>query len=360
MGKRKRVAKGIHSELSEYSSLLRALRTTATLDLTSQLIHLDPRSKQRSAAQGGEGYEDDEDEDADEEVVNDNARGGANSRNEYVASETSEGVTAGDAEEPVASSSHSTSRPSQKRKSRAPATARDTWTKWPLVPSEVYTPEWPLDEEIRIIARDALQHIRASEAEASRNPDVESEDEDAEEQEEEYTFDEILTPVNVRALTRAATNRLYEMLAVSAAMLPKGEDSMQNRHGYINCELILSAMDAFGVFKPEQLENIKQRLLVLYPKNRPRLEQNSCFVDPKPPPPKSDRSYLTLDWYRFVEPSDFIEPASNIGDRTGGRTRTATRLDLIARSTPHGPPTKKHRQVVYDDNDWDGTFPALT
>lgn len=242
MGKRKRVAAAIHSELSEYTSLLRALRTTATLDLTSQLIHSNAQSRQSTAAPREDAYEDEE-----EEIIQPgDPRGEDSLRDEPVTRETS----AGDVGEPVASSSL----PSLKGKNHAPSTARDTWTKWPLVPSEVYTPEWPLDEEIRILARDALQRLRASEVEASRNPDVESEDEDEDDllsDDAEDMFDDILTPVNVRALTRAATNRLYEMLAVSAAMLPKGEDSMQNRHGYINCELILTAMDAFGLFKPE-------------------------------------------------------------------------------------------------------------
>ena len=37
MGKRTKVPAALHSELSEYASLLRALRTSNTLDLASQL-----------------------------------------------------------------------------------------------------------------------------------------------------------------------------------------------------------------------------------------------------------------------------------------------------------------------------------
>lgn len=256
MGKRKRVETKIHTELSEYSSLLRALRTTATLDLASQLTLPDAPGSQPTAAPSEDVYEDDDDLEPDFE-----ANTGA------AESSPVEGADAVQhSEEPTASSSQLPSHGHQKKKSGPSATTRDTWTRWPLVPSEVHTPEWPFDEEVRILAQGALRRLRVNEKTETQEDELSVESEDGDENipdepseetgaddasDSDDSFDDILTPVNVHALTRAATNRLYEILAASAAMLPEGEDSMQNRHGYINWELILSAVDAFDLFKPE-------------------------------------------------------------------------------------------------------------
>ena len=59
MGTRRQVVPAsLHSELTEYSSLIRALHTNSTLDVTSHLLPSGWKGKERAAD-----YEDDEDED---------------------------------------------------------------------------------------------------------------------------------------------------------------------------------------------------------------------------------------------------------------------------------------------------------
>ena len=268
MGKRKYVESKLHTELSEYSSLLRALRTSTTLDLSTQLTLQDAPGTEPTAAPDGSVYEDDDEDDEGEAPVDLNL-----DETEEAGPSSSRAVTSHDQEQiPVPAPEESGPEPASvaptrrrlRSKARAPATVRDTWTKWPLVPSEVHVPEWPFDEEVRVLALDSLHQLRAKNtftgemgqetaaAGASSSKETsESITAPADNIDLDATFDNKLTPVNVHAMSRATSWRLYEILAASAALLPEAEDSLQNRHGYINWELVLSAVDAFGLYTPE-------------------------------------------------------------------------------------------------------------
>lgn len=268
MGKRKHVQTKLHSELSEYSSLLRALRTNNTLDLASQLTVPDVIGSQPTAVASDDVYEDDDD-------ISIAGRSETGEDNEpldtqvLVAADTEDSTAVQQPLESVASTSLR-SRSKSKGKTRAPATVRDTWTKWPLVPSEVYVPEWSFDEEVRVLATEALQRLPlddvdvdepkpepSAESENDNEGDNESDEEEQESQEvveddsSDVALDSTLSPTDLRSLTRSSARRLHEILAMSCAMLPEGEDSLQNRHGYINWELILNAADALGLYRPE-------------------------------------------------------------------------------------------------------------
>ena len=111
-GKRKAVPTALRSELEEYSFLLRALRTSDTLDLSSQLIR---------AAGSSQTSEDD------------------------------------DVHDPEAFGSNSSSRKQ-----------KDAWTRWPLLIRDVPIPEWTLQDEVERLANRFLQ--------PPGNPDEETED----------------------------------------------------------------------------------------------------------------------------------------------------------------------------------------
>ncbi|KAF9790366.1 hypothetical protein BJ322DRAFT_1017093 [Thelephora terrestris] len=100
-GKRKAVPTALRSELEEYSFLIRALRTSDTLDLSSQLIR---------AAGSSPASEDD------------------------------------DAHRPAASGPDSSSRKQ-----------KDTWTRWPLLIRDVPLPEWTIEDEVERLANRFLQ-----------------------------------------------------------------------------------------------------------------------------------------------------------------------------------------------------------
>ncbi|KAH7923190.1 hypothetical protein BV22DRAFT_1130847 [Leucogyrophana mollusca] len=96
VGNRKPVPAALHAELSEYAALMRAMRTSRTLDLTAHL--LDHAVEQRK-------------------TVEENIREG-------------------------------------KGKSKI----RDTWTTWPLL--DVHVPEWSIDEEIKLLGEQVVRMIR--------------------------------------------------------------------------------------------------------------------------------------------------------------------------------------------------------
>ena len=107
-GKRKAVPTALRSELEEYSFLLRALRTSDTLDLSSQLIR---------AARSSQTPEGDDD-----------ACG-------LPLAQTAE-----------ASGSNQISRK-----------PKDNWTRWPLLIQDVPIPEWTLQDEVERLANRLLQ-----------------------------------------------------------------------------------------------------------------------------------------------------------------------------------------------------------
>lgn len=106
-GKRKAVPTALRSELEEYSFLLRALRTSDTLDLSSQLI--------RAAR----------------------------------SSQTPEGDDAHSL--PLAQTAEASGSNSISRKSK------DSWTRWPLLIQDVPIPEWILQDEVERLANKFLQ-----------------------------------------------------------------------------------------------------------------------------------------------------------------------------------------------------------
>lgn len=115
-GKRKAVPTALRSELEEYSSLLRALRTNDTLDLSSQLL------RAASSPQPSEG---------------DNTHGTSFA-------------------EPSGSGSGTRPR-------------KDTWTRWPLLIQDVPVPEWTLQDEVERLANKLLQSPRNSAEEAEED-----------------------------------------------------------------------------------------------------------------------------------------------------------------------------------------------
>ncbi|KAH8102186.1 hypothetical protein BXZ70DRAFT_1006798 [Cristinia sonorae] len=286
--KRKYATTGLYSELSEYSSLLRALRTSTTLDLSSHLTAANaPIVNTR--------YDGKEDASVVSNAVATLTPRDGDPEGSSSALPDSQALTAVDPEEYVdtpTEDSDPSSAPRKKARISAPATVRDTWTKWPLVPSEVHIPEWPFDEEVRILAVDALHRLRSPAQEDDEQLDPNDQ------------FDDALNPVTLRALTRATAKHLYEILGASSAMLPESEDSLQNRHGYINWELVLSAMDAFGLGNSQHLENVKKRMLVLYPKYDTEHLRDPYFVDTMPRPPNNDIQTILEDPYEFLDRAD--------------------------------------------------------
>jgi hypothetical protein len=187
-GKRKQVAAGLHSELSEYSSLLRTLHTNDTLDLTKHITLPPPTETRRNAKR---------------------AR-----------SDVDEGSSSVD--EPK-------EEPPKQPKNRK----RDTWTRWPLLVNDVYVPEWGLEDEIGVLVRLCQRNNPHPAFPDSEEPNPTPPDADE-------------PPYFLPHLTQSASNFLSSILALIALHTPARPQSMQDRINPIGWQTVLEILGACG------------------------------------------------------------------------------------------------------------------
>lgn len=206
MGKRKRVPVKLHSELTEYSSLLRALRTTSTLDVASHIAtHELPSS------------------------VHANNPESSNSRNI-----TPEVDTAVDPD--------SSSAPQQKRtRTTSPALSeqsskshkRDLWTRWPLLADDVPIPEWSLEDEIQHL----MNGLNTGDGQNKTSSDPSSRQSSTEPDD---------APYYLPYIALSTLDHLHTILGAIAVHTPYRSDSLQNRLEPIRWQSVLDALAASG------------------------------------------------------------------------------------------------------------------
>ncbi|KAK7461028.1 hypothetical protein VKT23_008956 [Stygiomarasmius scandens] len=285
--KRKRVPAALHSELTEYSSLIRALRTSNTLDVTSQLARYQEESRNVDTT-------DDDHTDVDEDLTDeedyqprrtsvsasmiDGPVAGPSNYQDLPTPDPSQTLgkrkrhtsTASTSPQPTSPSVSST-RPKVQQKKRR----RDTWTRWPLLLEDVPVPEWNLADEVAIIVKQVLKAQLPSSPTSSigtaptsspavapptsspapispspPSPDHHSGDDDEDENIdsdldfESETDDE--APSYLSALTHSTERYLYHVLSSIAAIIPARTASMQNRIKPIDWETVLEALIACG------------------------------------------------------------------------------------------------------------------
>ncbi|KAF8915441.1 hypothetical protein CPB85DRAFT_1294472 [Mucidula mucida] len=210
--KARRVAPELHSELTEYSALLRALRTSNTMDLTTQLS--------RHYQENGADY-------YHEEPFSQNAS-------------DEEGSDSLRPTSPIAGPS--TSPPPSgalKRKSSAsppPIPISDkkrqklkvALTKWPLLLEDVSKPEWTLQEEISVMMSKIQQDDDGDDADSDDDVDKE------------------------------------EYLPHFALALRSRADSLQNRLNPIDWKYVLQVVGSENMMDPTVIQNAERRLRSMY------------------------------------------------------------------------------------------------
>ncbi|KAF9494332.1 hypothetical protein BDN71DRAFT_1449056 [Pleurotus eryngii] len=229
MGKRKQIPTELHSELSEYSSLLRALRTSHTLDLSSQLTQRQSSPHSRSTSQ----------EDLGELIALDDADRSQDDLRAKTDAHTLNAMTADSSFHRARSSASQ----SQGKKS-------DTWTRWPLLAGDVLVPEWGFEDEMKLFALHVLR--------SHYGQDATSDEDDWDEEFESSAWSSSLAHVSSLHLTR--------ILALLATHTPIGNKSMQNRINPVGWEMVINALGAYGSdFVDETaLARVKQRLEAIY------------------------------------------------------------------------------------------------
>jgi hypothetical protein len=200
------VPTALHAELSEYSFLLRALRTSNTLDVVSHLTNV-PASK----------------DEPDFEIQDVSNQGAPHEH-------TPEALG-------------SVSNIKRKRKLRGgglgttSGKSRDTWTRWPLLADDVHVPEWGLEDEIKLLA---LHSLRQYSPHKFLDPSPEDAGTDADE-------DDILPPSTVKALTLSSSSHLSSILAIISAHIPLYEKGLQSRLKPVGWESVVDMMGASGL-----------------------------------------------------------------------------------------------------------------
>lgn len=240
--KRKTVPAALHSEISEYASLLRVLRATDTLDITTQLTRLDSPPSPRHAISVNE-----------EETGQREASTLSHVDRTGISSPSVEGH----------------GRPSAVDASILPRMSRNTWTRWPLLAEDLHIPEWGFEDEVHSLAKKTLlfdystsNRLPADTASASRgvDPNVLSEDQ----------IEALLPPSSLRTLADVSSSHLEHILSALASYSPPVDKSTQHRRHPIGWESVLNIVSAAGlvdgkyVVSQSQVNYTKTNTLVLY------------------------------------------------------------------------------------------------
>jgi hypothetical protein len=240
--KRKTVPAALHSEISEYASLLRVLRATDTLDITTQLTRLDSPSSPRHAISVNE-----------EETGQREASTLSHVDRTGISSPSVEGH----------------GRPSAVDASILPRMSRNAWTRWPLLAEDLHIPEWGFEDEVHSLAKKALlfdystsNRLPADTASASRGvgPNVLNEDQS----------EALLPPSSLRTLADVSSSHLEHILSALASYSPPVDKSTQHRRHPIGWESVLNIVSAAGlvdgkyVVSQSQVNYTKTNMLVSY------------------------------------------------------------------------------------------------
>ena len=102
---------------------------------------------------------------------------------------------------------------------RATRSRSNNNTLWPVLPDELPTPKWTLQDELRVLAARVLRS----------DPD------------DDATIDDLLP-----SLTDACTAHLTHILALLSAHVPRSENSMQGRTAPIGWESVLDIVSVGG------------------------------------------------------------------------------------------------------------------
>jgi len=231
MSKKRAVPTALHSELSDYASLLRVLRTGNTLDVASQL--------RKSLLVHGE----DDRYEADPSVSGD-------SRPESPVSKHPSGPL------PVDTDPEAVHRKLPVK--QGTRIIRDVWTRWPLPPDEVQPTEWGFREEIKSLAQQTLKFhfLEENEGLSGSKPVLSSgPGQHHHEGTDSFLPDiESLPSPALRFLTEASSVHLERMLASIVSLAPTGESSFEPRFNGLGWEAVLQAVSTAGLFDLSSVE----------------------------------------------------------------------------------------------------------
>ncbi|CAL1709926.1 unnamed protein product [Somion occarium] len=330
MSKRKRVPVAVHSELTEYSALLRALRTTDTLDLTSHVIPENVLRRFHTERDSQNLNDDVDSTNVDTNILPSPSRA------------PSAGLQSDAMSVDVSPSS-----------SRRPSHKEITWTRWPLLVGDVHIPEFSFEDEVRNMAKQILElkmraslrqglpegHVLASEATQTNTVSDDDSPKDASPpaspSSASTTLDasESLPHHVLNPLCQATATHLSQILGSVASMVPDVHISMQDRLKPVDWQDLLGMVGECGFVDQSIIQRVRDRMLALYPEDEAYVEgslhnlefgdiaarhQNRCLSQ------VSDRDFA------FLQP-DWYDPKA-VG--VANRKRTAKKKEVGGSQTP--------------------------
>jgi len=226
----RRVPAALHRELSEYASLLRALRTRDTLDVTKHLTKPSPFNLNQASDDLHPSSEDEMDEMLDKLSK-------SNHFSSTLSSHTDD-----------AQSSRSRSRSRDIgvscRKKHVP---RNHWTRWPLMFDDVLEPEWTLEDEVAVISSQVLRaHVAPLSLQAASVNDSEEPEEDLVVLDMQLEDDDPDYAYYIPSLTFIISNYLSAILGQLASLTSPRPASMQNRIEPLNWQAVIDAVVSLG------------------------------------------------------------------------------------------------------------------
>ncbi|KAF7343423.1 hypothetical protein MVEN_01774900 [Mycena venus] len=231
-GKRRKVPHALHSELSEYSSLLRALSTNDTLDVAKRLTESKPRKRKKRTEEESDGAAENEG------TAAPSKKRRKRTEDAPVDAESTQNEAAGSSQLPEEEPNGD--KPKRVRK-------RDGWTRWPLLVTDLRVPEFGLDEEIEALVRHCLRN---------NNPHPTDEDGDSDPEDD--------APAWLPHLTQSSSAFLSSLFALLAHHTPARPQVMQDRLNAIDWRMVLDILATCGSVDADVINTVKTRMEAIY------------------------------------------------------------------------------------------------
>ncbi|TFK75646.1 hypothetical protein BDN72DRAFT_831970 [Pluteus cervinus] len=366
----------LQSELTEYSSLLRALRASDTLDVAANL-HKPPPTRPSRAGRRRSSHESSDNDVDDTESPVDDGRMSALGTEDYPPPTSplqSRGLSVS---EPGSSMARRGS--SRKRKQQSPSTQtrkrkRDNWTRWPLRPGDVPKPEWSLEEEVAAVVsrvmkesemdgpgalvddlddisehKDAIHGMdveeHASQEGASDDEQVKDEvvEEDGDHQDEDE--DEEFVSSLVPYLTEFTRHLLSATLILLSRHTPPRPGSMQNRIEPIDWRGVVDILSSFGdrsFVNEGLLQDVTTRLQSIYPDQDPEepaqevlAAKRISMVDAAREKLKKALATADDDLFEFTQPPPPPAPPPQRLTRSRSKGKGKEKVPKVGEVEPH-------------------------
>ena len=235
--KKQRVPPALHFELTEYASLLRALRTRDVMDLTAHLTKPSPFTLPTQS----ETAVNLDNDNLDDEFLDDLSSPSASAVNSR---EKSAIAGPSDLDHPINKAiEEEPAKSSKKKVAPPPKRKRDQWTRWPLLLEDVPIPEWSLEDEVAVIAsrimksrptptfpvfEGPLEHDDPSHTDYVMNTELDEDNPDH--------------PFYVPYLTSITASVLSKIFSLLAKHTPARPASMQNRIEPLNWRSVIDVL----------------------------------------------------------------------------------------------------------------------